>query len=135
MSPAIALGITATLVVLAIVLGVILRRRDGRRRDPGMLRFDVADGGALPGTRATLVQFTTELCARCPQVRRQLGDIAARHEGVRHIEIDLTHRPDLAGRYRILQTPTTFVVDPTGAVRARFAGVPDPQALAAALTV
>jgi len=47
--------------------------------------------------------------------------------------VDLTHRPDLSTRYRVLQTPTTFVVDGSGAVRARFHGVPRPQALAEAL--
>ncbi|MFE7196037.1 TlpA family protein disulfide reductase [Microbacterium oxydans] len=134
MSPALALGVAAALLVLATLIGVALRRRDGRRRDGGTLRFDSADAASAElGSRATLVQFSTEMCARCPQVRRLLGAYAAEHEGLRHVEVDLTHRPDLSTRYKVLQTPTTFVVDASGAVRARFHGVPHRHALADAL--
>ncbi|WP_288871549.1 thioredoxin family protein [uncultured Microbacterium sp.] len=134
MSPVLALGIAAALLALATVAGIVLRRRDGQRRDGGALRFDPADAAATElGARATLVQFSTEMCARCPQVRRLLGAYASEHDGLRHLEVDLTHRPDLSTRYRVLQTPTTFVVDGSGAVRARFHGVPRPQALAEAL--
>lgn len=133
MSPAAALGIAAALLVLATIVGIVLRRRDGRRRDGGALLFDPADAAAELGSRATLVQFSTEMCARCPQVRRLLSAYAAEHDDLRHLEVDLTHRPDLSARYRVLQTPTTFVVDDSGAVRARFHGVPDRHALIDAL--
>lgn len=135
MSPALALGVAVALLVLATLIGVVLRRRDGRRRDGGTLLFDPADiASAEFGSRATLVQFSTEMCARCPQVRRMLGAYAAEHEGLRHVEVDLTHRPDLSTRYKVLQTPTTFVVDGSGAVRARFHGVPHRHALTDALS-
>ncbi|KJQ53073.1 thioredoxin family protein [Microbacterium sp. SA39] len=134
MSPALAGGIAAALLVLATVIGVTLRRRDGRRRDAGALRFDPADAATSElGSRATLVQFSTEMCARCPQVRRMLHAYVSDHDGLRHVEVDLTHRPDLSARYKVLQTPTTFVVDRTGAVRARFHGVPHRHALTEAL--
>ena len=133
MSPALALGIAAVLVALATTIGVVLRRRDGRRIDGGLLRFDPADAATELATRATLVQFSTEMCARCPQVRRLLTDYASDQDGLRHVEVDLTHRPDLSARYQVLQTPTTFVVDASGAVRARFHGVPHRHALNEAL--
>ncbi|WP_460799441.1 thioredoxin family protein [Microbacterium sp. GXF0217] len=133
MSPALALVIAGALVVLTVVTGVALRLLDGRRRGGGDRRFDPADTDGGWGSRATLVQFTTEMCARCPQVRRMLGGLASRDDGIVHVEVDLTHRPDLSSRYRVLQTPTTFVVDRSGAVRARFNGVPHPHALAEAL--
>ncbi|CAH0126389.1 hypothetical protein SRABI76_00168 [Microbacterium oxydans] len=134
MSPLLALSIATALLVLAALIGVVLRRRDGRRRDAGALRFDPQDveAGSL-GSRATLVQFSTEMCTRCPQVRRMLHGYTEHHDGVQHVEVDLTHRPDLSTRYRVLQTPTTFVVDHTGAVRARFHGVPQRDALTEAL--
>ncbi|QNA92448.1 MULTISPECIES: thioredoxin family protein [unclassified Microbacterium] len=134
MSPTLALGLAAALLVLATTIGIVLRRRDGRRRDGGALHFDPADAATAEfGDRATLVQFSTEMCARCPQVRRLLDGYASDHEGLRHVEIDLTHRPDLSARYKVLQTPTTFVIDSSGAVRARFHGVPHRHALADAL--
>ncbi|MFK0241285.1 thioredoxin family protein [Microbacterium sp. NPDC090281] len=133
MSPVLALGIAAALLALATVVGVVLRRRDGRRRSGGTLRFDPLDAATELGSHATLVQFSTEMCARCPQVRRLLGTYAADHDGLRHVEVDLTHRPDLSARYKVLQTPTTFVVDRAGAVRARFHGVPHRHALTEAI--
>lgn len=134
MSPVLALGIVAALLVLAAIIGVVARRRDGRRRSGGTLHFDPSDAApSALGSRATLVQFSTETCARCPQVRRMLHGYTANDEGLRHVEVDLTHRPDLSARYRVLQTPTTFVVDHAGAVRARFHGVPQRHALTEAL--
>lgn len=133
MSPALALGVAAALLALATVIGIVLRRRDGRRREGGALHFDPADAAAEFGSRATLVQFSTEMCARCPQVRRLLTDYASDQDGLRHVEVDLTHRPDLSARYKVLQTPTTFVVDGSGAVRARFHGVPHRHALTEAV--
>lgn len=134
MSPLTALLIAGALLVLAVVVGVLFRVLDGRRRSGGHLRFDAADAGRTAlGERATLVQFSTELCTRCPQVRRLLGEYADDRNGIAHVEVDLTHRVDLAERYRVLQTPTTFVVDRTGAVRARFHGVPHRHALTEAL--
>lgn len=134
MSPAVALAAVAALVVLGVLAGFAVRRREGRLRDGGALRFDPADAkGAALGSSATLVQFSTETCARCPQVRRLLGAYAAADADLAHIEIDLTHRPDLSARYRVLQTPTTFVLDATGVVRARFAGIPAHEHLTRAL--
>lgn len=134
MSPALALVIVLGLLVLATAVGVALRRRDGRRRDGGRLRFDATDiPAAALGSRATLVQFSTETCARCPQVRRLLHSYASGDDGLAHIEVDLTHRPDLSARYKVLQTPTTFLIDGSGTVHARFHGVPHRHALTEAV--
>lgn len=130
-----ALLIAAALIALAAVVGVLLRRRDGRRTDArDGERVDPTHlSPATLGSGATLVQFSTEFCARCPQVRRLLGDLAAERPGVVHAEVDLTHRADLASRYRVLSTPTTLLVDPDGRILTRFTGVPSRPALLAAL--
>ena len=134
MSPGIALAVSGALLVIATVVGLMLRLLDGRRRGGGHLRFDPADADAdRLGSHATLVQFSTEMCARCPQVRRMLSSYVEDADGLHHLEVDLTHRPDLSARYKVLQTPTTFVVDDSGTVRARFHGVPHRDALTEAL--
>ncbi|MER7798118.1 thioredoxin family protein [Microbacterium sp. NPDC096154] len=128
MDPVAALILIAAVMLTAMAIGLVLRRREGRARaargpaavDPAGL--DLA--GAAFGERATLLQFSTEYCARCPAARRVLGRIAGEHEGVAHVDVDLTHRPDLTRRFGVLQTPTTLVVDAHGAVRARIGGAP-----------
>lgn len=120
--------ITGAIVLLAAAIGFIVRAQDGRRRSGGTVRVraeDLPRGALAP---VTLVQFSTELCARCPQVRRLLGDIA-RDNGIPRVEIDLTHRSDLAAHYRVLQTPTTILVDASGTVLSRWGGVPERRSI------
>ena len=134
MSLPIALAVAAALLVAATLAGVLLRRRDGRRVAVGGDRHvDPGDLMRPLGAQATLVQFSTEFCARCPQVRRLLGSVAAERPGVVHAEVDLTSRSDLAARYRVLSTPTTLVVDRDGRIRSRFTGVPAPADVRTAL--
>jgi thiol-disulfide isomerase/thioredoxin len=79
---------------------------------------------ATLGDRATLVQFSTEFCTGCRPTARQLAAVAGEYDGVRHVEIDLTHRADLAARFAVLQTPTTLILGADGAPTARIGGVP-----------
>lgn len=127
-----ALLVAAALLALAIVIGFAFRMLDGRRRSGGDLRMRAEDLGET-GAQRTLVQFSTDLCTRCPQVRRLLAGIANERVGVAHVELDLTNRNDLAVRYRVLQTPTVFLVDASGVVLARWSGVPDLRAIHHAL--
>ena len=81
------------------------------------------------GEFATLLQFSTELCARCPGVHRTLAAVADAHAGVRHLDVDLTHRPDIAKHFHVMQTPTTLILDKDGAVQTRFGGAPSREVL------
>jgi len=126
--PALATG--AALLAAATVIGLAWRSRQGVARSGSGDVVHPADlGVAAFGERATLVQFSTEYCARCPATGRLLARLAGEHDGAAHVEVDLTHRPDLAGRFRITETPTTLLLDgdgavDDGAVRARIAGLP-----------
>jgi hypothetical protein len=53
----------------------------------------------------------------------------------RIIEVDITHRPDIASRFNVLQTPTTLVLDNSGAIAARIGGAPRPEAVRTALEI
>jgi thiol-disulfide isomerase/thioredoxin len=119
------------LVTSSTALGLLWRWRTGRARSIPARTLDLP--GVTWGTAATLLQFSTPICAGCPPTRRILGGIAAETPGVRHEEIDLGARPELAARFHILQTPTTFVVDDAGVVRARIGGAPRPDVVRAAL--
>jgi thiol-disulfide isomerase/thioredoxin len=109
------------LVLAATLLGFLHRATQGRARIISDARIISIDGVALGG-RATLLQFSTEVCAPCKSTARVLDDLAARTEEVTHVDLDVTHRPELASRYRVLQTPTTLILDADGAVRARIGG-------------
>ena len=111
----------AGLVLAATLLGVLHRATQGRARTVSDARIVSIDGVALGG-RATLLQFSTEVCAPCKSTARVLDDLAARTADVAHVDLDVTYRPELASRYRVLQTPTTLILDADGAVRARIGG-------------
>ncbi|RZS67645.1 thiol-disulfide isomerase/thioredoxin [Agromyces ramosus] len=110
----------------AATIGLAWRARTGRiraTRDESATTALGLDSDAL-GTAATLVQFSTAYCSRCPSTARQLAAISADYAGVRHVEVDLTDRPDLADRFHVLQTPTTLILDARGEGTARIGGVP-----------
>ncbi|WP_146071808.1 thioredoxin family protein [Cryobacterium sp. Y50] len=135
MNPLEALGLLLALLAGTTVLGLLWRARQGRVTQISGQIIRQADVAATTpfGAAATLLQFSTELCARCPGTRRLLGAVADSRPGVVHVDVDLTHRADLANRYSILQTPTTLILDGTGRVRARVGGAPNRAAIAAAL--
>jgi hypothetical protein len=129
------------LIVLAVVLavasaaGFVLRQRQGRFRSvpagPGPLAstdpaagsaLDAADLGAPLGARATLVQFSTEVCAYCGPTRELLTETAAGRDGVAFVEIDAAARMDLTRRLHVLSTPTVLVLDAAGAIISRASG-------------
>ncbi len=124
MDPVIALVALGAVVIAALALGFVLRAREGRARhvaahpgeDPALI------GAGAWGEDATLLQFSTEFCTRCPGVHRTLDAIAQATPGVIHLDVDLTHRADLAKHFHVLQTPTTLILDSEGVVRTRLGG-------------
>jgi thiol-disulfide isomerase/thioredoxin len=125
------------LVVVATVVGLVWRSRTGRVvARSGEQRVAPSDAGATAsafGAKATLLQFSTEFCAPCRTTARVLGEIGSARDGVEHVEIDLTDRPDLARRFSVLQTPTTLVLDGKGTVRARIGGAARPAEVRATI--
>lgn len=132
----VALAVTAAVLGVAAIAGVVLTRSRGRARTPSSeLRLAP---GALPGLDAladgaTLVQFSTEFCTSCGPTRRLLGGIVDGRDDVGLIDVDLTHRADLARELHILQTPTVFVLDAEGVLRTRFGGAPRREHVLAAI--
>jgi hypothetical protein len=140
-------GLIALVVVLAAasVAGLALRRRQGRFRPvlvparsetapfapgaagagpapPARDRLSAADLGAPLGPRATLVQFSTEVCAFCGPTRELLTEVAGQRDGIAFIEVDAAARMDLTRQLHILATPTVLVLDPAGGIASRASG-------------
>ena len=130
-----ALVLTALLAV-TIGVGAYLRWQQNRPRrvDPDEIVEPQRLGAEALGERATLLQFSTEMCSRCPGVHRTLAAIADDREGVLHLDVDLTHRPDIAKHFHVLQTPTTLILDGDGVVQTRFGGTPSRSAVELELT-
>ena len=123
MSPLVVIALLAGLVALATALGLLWRAQNGRVRvTSGAASISERDVAATLGTTATLLQFSSEVCAPCVTTHRVLGDVAAQATGVTHVAVDVATRPDLVSRFNILQTPTTLVLDDRGIVRARIGG-------------
>jgi thiol-disulfide isomerase/thioredoxin len=136
MNPVAVAAILLGLVALATALGLLWKSRTGRVSTTGRQtrNGDVVHLPEVPLTgRATLLQFSTEVCAPCVPTRRVLAQIAASTDGVRHVDLDLTHRPDLAAQFNVLQTPTTLILDRAGVIRARIGGAPRQADVRAAL--
>lgn len=138
MNPWIVVGILAGLIIVATAIGLVARSRAGLVQEVRGLRFvkrTELDTDTAFGSVATLVQFSTEMCSRCPGTKALLTRTAESRPGVTYIEVDLTHRPDIASSFNILQTPTTLVLDNSGAIAARIGGAPRPEAVSAALDI
>ncbi|GAB3807875.1 thioredoxin family protein [Humibacter antri] len=135
MNPAAALAVIAGLVALATLAGIFWRARNGRMREAG--GTSVAARSLGPdvefGSRATVLQFSTEYCGPCRVAERLLRDVTSERDGVRYIEVDLGQRPQLATEFGVMQTPTILLLDATGGIRARIGGVPRADEVAARL--
>ena len=118
-------------LVVAVLFGLYRRRTDGRV--VAVTDAPATQHGFDLGQRATLVQFSTELCAPCRPTRELLADIAADRPGVTHIEVDAAQRLDLVERFDVRRTPTVLILDGSGQLRHRVAGVPKVDDLKEAL--
>jgi thiol-disulfide isomerase/thioredoxin len=137
MNPLAVFAVLLGLVALATVIGLIWRARTGRVRGIAkgetVIRLSELSEDALGGSGATLLQFSTEVCAPCVRTHAILGALAAETPRVSHVDVDVTRRPDIASRFNLLQSPTTFILDGRGVVRARIGGAPRKAEVAAEL--
>jgi thiol-disulfide isomerase/thioredoxin len=126
------------LTVVSTALGLIITAAEGRvKKQDGLTRVDPSTlgDGVQFGTIGTLLQFSSEFCTKCPGTRKYLEQVATDHPGVKHVDVDLTNRQDLAQQFNILQTPTTFILDDSGAIAVRIGGSPRPEAVLAGLEI
>ncbi len=125
-------GLIASICALTLATwgGLAWKARNGRvsavnadqaGRVSGLTQADI---GAMLGSRATLVQFSSAFCAPCRATRQILRDVAGTVDGVAHVEIDAESRLDLVRRLDVRRTPTTLVLDRDGTITHRASGQP-----------
>jgi thiol-disulfide isomerase/thioredoxin len=121
--------VTVAVVVLVVaVAGVALRRRSGRVRAPSGHRS--VHGWELAGVRpdederVLLLQLSSPVCAPCRTTAGVLDGLASDDPAVRHVEVDVAERVDVARALGVLSTPTTVAFDRDGAEMLRVSGVP-----------
>lgn len=146
------LVIVVAALVLALGFGLYRAATDGRFRGTKAVRGASAPAGsvsvaspvtwdavsaALPsaelGERATLLQFSSAFCAPCRVTRQVLTDVAGLVPGVVHLEVDAEHHLELVRELGIMRTPTTLILDATGAEATRAMGAPRREAVLATL--
>jgi thiol-disulfide isomerase/thioredoxin len=134
-------------VLAALGIGLLWRARDGRirvRKTTARAESEYSVVEGLPeelrqrlvpedGTNVTLLQLSTTFCAPCRHTRILLDNFAQRTDGVRHVEVDLTHHPEWSTPLHVHRTPTTLALDNSGRELFRVGGVPRQDELAAAL--
>ncbi|WP_416954528.1 TlpA family protein disulfide reductase [Nocardioides sp. T5] len=137
--------IVVAAAVVALAVGLWRAATDGRFRGTHVVRRPadplVEEGAPAPvtrppgadlvaavgeelGERATLLQFSSAFCAPCRATRRVLGEVTGLVEGVAHVEIDAEHHLEATRTLGILRTPTTIVLDASGAEVTRATGAP-----------
>lgn len=136
---AVSLGIWVLVgaVGVGVLLSLLKTWVDGRFRGKveDVERVSAAEVGGELGERATLLQFSSAFCAPCRATRRTLAEVEGMVDGVRHVELDAESHLELVRRLDILRTPTTLVLDSTGAVVKRASGAPrKPDVIAALAT-
>ena len=133
--------VAVSVVLVASVTGLLLRRRNGTFRTPKPTPDkDLELLGVIPGTPVTLVQFSTAFCAPCRATRVYCADLARTIPGVRHVEAKLDQVPGVVESHLeavraldIWRTPTVLVVDADGTVRSRASGATNRARLLAAV--
>ncbi|MEU2043117.1 thioredoxin family protein [Nocardia niwae] len=137
------LTILAVVLLAALAVGILLRRRDGKvRAADGIDLSDSARAQLLASVGVTgagpaVLHFSADWCGPCDAVRRVVANVtdqlAASPQPPQDIEVDIDAEPALARELNVLSLPTTFVFDTQGRERFRISGVPKATDLHSAL--
>jgi len=116
------------------LLGGLLANRQASSGSDGVEMSLTDVGIAAPDGRVTVVQFSGEFCAVCPQTRTLIERVLRDHPGVAHVEVDVADHLDAVRALDIRRTPTVLIVDGNGRALHRVSGMPREGELRQALT-
>ncbi|WP_227998314.1 thioredoxin family protein [Nocardia australiensis] len=126
--------ILVLIVLAALAVGSLLRRRDGKLRAATVTeptesaRADLLAAAGMTGSGPAVLHFSADWCGPCAAVRRVVSGVAVELADSPNppldIEVDIDAEPALAKELNVLSLPTTFVFDIEGRERFRISGVP-----------
>ncbi|WP_330228252.1 thioredoxin family protein [Nocardia sp. NBC_00508] len=135
--------ILAVVLLAALTVGVLLRRRHGKVRAANSIdlsesaRAELLAAVGVTGAGPAVLHFSAEWCGPCAAVRRVVANVTDQLAGSaqppQDIEVDIDAEPALARELNVLSLPTTFVFDVEGRERFRISGVPKATDLHSAL--
>ncbi|WP_063053660.1 thioredoxin family protein [Nocardia arthritidis] len=135
--------ILAVVLLAALAVGVLLRRREGKVRAADGIdlsdsaRAELLAAVGVTGDGPAVLHFSAEWCGPCDAVRRVVANVTDQLAGSpqppQDIEVDIDAEPALARELNVLSLPTTFVFDTAGRERFRISGVPKATDLQSAL--
>ncbi|WP_039795001.1 thioredoxin family protein [Nocardia araoensis] len=135
--------ILAVVLLAALAVGILLRRRDGKLRATDDIdlspsaRAQLLAAVGVTGAGPAVLHFSAEWCGPCAAVRRVVANVTDQLAGSpqppQDIEVDIDAEPALARELNVLSLPTTFVFDIEGRERFRISGVPKATDLHSAL--
>lgn len=125
-------GVCVVLAVLAVasVFGLALRSRSGRVRTRSAGPAGDGPGWRLAGLHPAphehvlLLQLSSPICTPCRRTAARLGSLAGGEARIRHVEIDIADRPEVARVLDVMRTPTVVAFDRGGAELLRISGEP-----------
>lgn len=126
-------------LLAGLLAGAVLRWREGRIRPAEGEPTPAAGLPAqvvevlLAAPAVTLVQISTTFCSPCRHTHARLAALAESTPGLHHVDLDVTHQPEVAHQLGVRRTPTTIAFDASGAELLRVSGVPVNEELLAAL--
>ena len=128
------------ILALATGYGFYFRARSGRLKATAKKGATAATSsitavemGAEFGFVATLLQFSSAFYAPCRATKVLLGEVTKEHPGVVHVVLDAESHLEVVRRLKIISTPTTLILDPSGVEVGRAVGAPRREQVAAAL--
>jgi len=128
------LPLLALILLLASVIGIYYRMRNGVIRKKRRTHIGEAEFAGSYGKRATILQFSTSFCSQCRAAKSLISDTVKDHRDISYFEIDAESHLELVRRVDIRSTPTTLFLDKDGYEIARATGAPKRDQLIKVIT-
>jgi thioredoxin 1 len=76
---------------------------------PEAVTEDTFDNEVLQSGQAVLVDFWAEWCGPCHAIAPVLDQIAAEHNDIKVVKLNIDEEPELAQRYGVMSIPTLIL--------------------------